>query len=400
MVESLVRSFARGKVARRSWLPYATCLLAVATVAAPGAHAQLQSIFTMPNMGTHMPPVIDDNHVELAGDSFSPPLPSASIGTVDSGMVDTFSGYGLPKSSDFIGGVQEMGTDSCATGLTPYCDIWADPILGQNMQPTSYKDDTQVTVSFGAFTRNFARTGPMDATGDSAYVNMDGTPETLTGGGQGNPGCYELTMKDGTIVDMCNQGIDYGGPYKYAMVSQVTKPDGEIVTYSYGHTQVPTNLYDPTIPNGPPQYYEQLNSVGAVSSLGWAMYGQVQTGVSSFTMSNPAKTAATLINYSAAPASTANYTRQIQQQGASEVVRERLTRGIFDAAPTGAVTIVQDYEERTKWNCYGGQILDISSDEFVTLGCEMQWQQDFNYSMTETTNGGRTIVATFIPPPE
>jgi len=312
-------------------------------------------------------------------------------------MSDSFSGYGLPKGSDFIGGVGEGSLEPCASGLTPYCDIWADPILDHGMQPTLVRDDSHVVVHIGGFRGYFLR----NTLPDGPYVNGYGTPETLTGGGSISPGIYILTLSDGTVVEFFNLGVDLNADAKFAMPSRMIKPDGEIITYSYTRTQIPTNLYDPTIPGGPPEYYEKLTGVTATSSLGWQVTGELLDASSNFNMYNTARSSSAQIGYGAWSLGYTNLTRQTQSlSGGQNTVRERLTRGMSDNGVNGYVSIYQDHEERTKYTCQGSSTYDPDSQSWSVAGdCQLWWQEGFNYSMKEVTAGNRMILATYVAPP-
>lgn len=187
--------------------------------------------------------MVDDNGVDLIGGTLTVSIPGISTGSGGSGISHQGSGYNLPYGDNFTG-VLNTGTDAVRGSYT--------------------------TVTLGGSSEKFFVSG-------TSFVSETGTPDTLS--------CVSnictYTTADGTVALFdqtltSNIGIRAGA----GAVTQVTKPDGEVLRFYY--KRATTTSYVPPLGT-----YATLMGLKAVtSSLGWMVKYELSTSTYSI---NPTK---------------------------------------------------------------------------------------------------------------
>jgi hypothetical protein len=167
-----------------------------------------------------VPPVftaIDRNHVDLLTGSLMQPLPSVKVG---------IDGEGLSENMTWINGLGAFNNVLFENqGFIHYSGSFVNS-EGEVYSPEGpgYIHDAY-TVSIGGSSENFFLE-------NGVFVPQIPSGSTLTGSG----GNYTYTMKDGSVATFVGYPLSLPNPYynqNIALITQITKPDGEIKTYMY-----------------------------------------------------------------------------------------------------------------------------------------------------------------------
>ncbi len=177
--------------------------------------------------------MIDDNGVDLISGTLTIAIPGVSAGSGGSGISQRGSGYNLPYGDNFTGAIN-TGTDTRGSFAT---------------------------VTLGGSSQKFYGSG-------TSFVSETGTPDTLSCAS----GVCTYTASNGTVA-LFDQTLtsNIGIRANAGAVTQVTKPDGEVVRFYY--KRVVTTTY--VAPLGD---YATLMAIKSVtSSLGWMVKYELST---------------------------------------------------------------------------------------------------------------------------
>ena len=190
-----------------SWMPrtVVSALVLGVGVGVAGRDADAQ---TMPGTGLAPPPLkrtVDSHGVDLVSGTASLPGMRVSIGSKESG-IERDPGREWDGRDNLTGTLNEL------------------TVASHNQEAYELPLGTYIMVSFGDISEMFQQSG-------TAYLPFSGATGTLSC----TSSSCDYTAKDGTVA-LFNKGITNGylnGWANKGLLTQITRPDGEIVSISY-----------------------------------------------------------------------------------------------------------------------------------------------------------------------